>query len=221
MNDGAGKSMTYTINCKLVKNVRLITYTLVLLLVVATSPRLYASGHSAVGSPFSLKDTLWDRAADGTGIKPELLYAFALQETREMNEQGMAVPDPFVIRYKNTVSRFENFDDAKEHLDYLISQPETNLKRLDIGIMQFNAGWHDHRVEKLSDFLVPQIAIRAAAELLAEIKKTTTDPVFMLGRYHSYTPELTIRYGSSVQGIYCRLITFNDLEICGGIYGQK
>ena len=58
-------------------------------------------------------------------------------------------------------------------------------------------------------------------ELLAEIKKTTSDPVFMLGRYHSYTPELTIRYGSSVQGIYCRLITFNDLEICGGIYGQK
>jgi hypothetical protein len=87
--------------------------------------------------------------------------------------------------------------------------------------MQFNAGWHRHRVEQLSDFLVPGLAIRAAADLLAEISQHTDDPVSWIGRYHSYTPELTIYYGTTVQGIYWRMINSVDLQICGGLYGQK
>jgi hypothetical protein len=170
---------------------------------------------------FDLKGTMWESASEGTGIKPELLYAVSLQESRTMAGSGLAAPDPFVIRYGNDVKRFKSYQEAKTYLDTLTADADINLKRLDIGLMQFNAGWHRHRVEQLSDFLVPGLAIRAAADLLAEISQHTDDPVSWIGRYHSYTPELTIYYGTTVQGIYCRMINSVDLQICGGLYGQK
>lgn len=181
----------------------------------------YLHADTSKNFSFKLKGTMWEAASEGTGINPELLYAVALQESRTLTKPGLAAPDPFVIRYGNDVKRFEGYQDAKIYLEELVSKPGINLKRLDIGLMQFNAGWHRHRVEQLSDFLVPGLAIHAAAELLAEIAEHTDDPVSWIGRYHSYTPELTFKYGSSVQGIYCRMIDMKDLKICGGIYGQK
>lgn len=194
---------------------------IVVLMVVSAFQSGYACASNTDHDSFGLSGTMWESAARGTGIKPELLYAIALQESRELNDQGLAVPDPFVIRYGNQVERFDGFTEARAYLTELLARPETKLKRLDIGLMQINAGWHRHRVEELSDLLVPGLAIHAAANLLAEIAQGTSDPVRLLGRYHSYTPELTMKYGSSVQGIYCRLVNNNDLEICGGVYGLK
>lgn len=207
--------------CKMVKKHPLITPLLVGLAVVTSLQSGYAGASNVDHDSFGLSGTMWETATEGTGIKPEILYAVALQESRELNEQGLAVPDPFVIRYGNQVERFDGFPEARNYLQKLLAQPDIKLKRLDIGLMQINAGWHRHRVEELSDLLVPGLAIRAAATLLSEIAQSTSDPVRLLGRYHSYTPELTLKYGSSVQGIYCRLVNNNDLEICGGVYGLK
>lgn len=205
----------------MLQNCTFITSCLYVLTVVLGLGSGYSFASQKTNAPFELSGTMWDSAAEGTGINPELLYAIALQESRKLNRNGLAAPDPFVIRYGSHVERFSNYFSAKTYLDKLISKPDINLKRLDIGLMQMNAGWHSHRVEELGDFLVPGIAIHAAANLLAEISEHTKDPVSRLGRYHSYTPELTYKYGSSVQGIYCRLIEDRDLSICGGIYGRQ
>lgn len=203
------------------KNLLRTTSSLCAAMVVCALNSGYLLADQAEGFSFDLRETMWESASEGTGIKPELLYAISLQESRTLTGSGLAAPDPFVIRYGNDVKRFKGYQEAKTYLDTLTDDTDINLKRLDIGLMQFNAGWHRHRVEQLSDFLVPGLAIRAAADLLAEISQHTDDPVSWIGRYHSYTPELTFKYGSSVQGIYCRMINTDDLQICGGLYGQK
>lgn len=200
---------------------QVITSVALVLAVVGGFQSSFAFASNGNETRFGLSGTMWESAAKGTGIKPELLYAVALQESRELNDQGLAVPDPFVIRYGNQVERFDGFLEARSYLNELLARPGVKLKRLDIGLMQINAGWHRHRVEELTDLLVPGLAIRAAANLLSEIALNTSDPVTLLGRYHSYTPELTMKYGSSVQGIYCRLIQMEDIQMCGALYGQR
>jgi len=213
--------MTYRNQFKMLQKIPRITATLGLLLVVLPLTTGYSFARNQGNASFELSGTIWDSASEGTGVKPELLYAVALQESRKMVGKGMAAPDPFVIRYGNQVDRFDSYAEARNFLEALTGRPDTILKRLDIGLMQINAGWNGHRVEQLSDFLVPGIAIKSAANILAEIAEHTSDPVSRIGRYHSYTPDLTAKYGSAVQGIYCRLIENNDLDICGGIYGQQ
>lgn len=205
----------------MLKKVTHITLGLCLPTVVLLLLSGYSLANEALNVPFELSGTIWESASEGTGVKPELLYAIALQESRKSGGKGLAVPDPFVIRYGSQVERFSGFAEARDHLSKLISRPDINMKRLDIGLMQMNAFWQSHRAEELSDFLVPGIAIKAAANLLAEIAEHTDDPVSRIGRYHSYTPELTMNYGSQVQAIYCRLINNRDLTICGGIYGAQ
>src|SRR5690554_2055196 len=136
--------MTYTRKGKILKNYRKITVALVVLAVVIGGQSGYS--FAAGNSDFSLElsDTMWESAAMGTGVRPEVLYAIALQESRMMSEQGLAVPDPFVIRYGNHVKRFKEFVEARDYLGELIARPGTKLKRLDIGLMQINAGWHRH-----------------------------------------------------------------------------
>lgn len=199
----------------------LITALLTVPAVVFLVSPAYSVASGSHDAPFELSGTMWETAALGYRATPELLYAIALQESRKATGGGLAAPDPYVLRYGNQVQRFESYIEAKTALDALTADPTTNLKRLDIGIMQINAGWHRERVEELGDLLVPGIAAHVAAQLLDEIATHTDDPVSWIGRYHSYTPELTYTYGTSVQRIYCGLVRNRDLDVCGGTYGTK
>ena len=122
-----------------------------------------------------------------------------------MTGRETVAPDPYVLRYGDDVYRMGSFVEAADQLFMLTNDPAFNPRLLDIGMLQVNAHWHGHRVANLSDLLIPSVAIKVGAEILAEAQKSTSDPVLQMGRYHSYTPALAQRYGTQALFIACQL----------------
>lgn len=172
---------------------------------------------SSIANAVELKGTIWEKASV-PGVDPALLYAVALVETRKARDDGLAAPRPYILRAGSRVIEFPTYDKAARHLTRIMAQ-DVPAHTLDIGMMQINPKWHGHRVEHLSDFLIPSIAIRVASEILQEAMSSTDDTVIGIGRYHSYTNNKALRYGSDVVHIACRIGWKNDA--CSRILAQN
>lgn len=167
------------------------------------------------GHAINLDGTIWERAA-APGIDPYLLYAVALVESRALSQPGKSAPRPFVIRVGNQVHNFDHYAEAARALEQLVKKTH-NPKKIDVGMMQINLGWHGHRVDRDTDLLIPAIGIHIASEILKEAMASTHDTLIGVGRYHSYTPHRATRYGSDVVHIACQIGWKNDacLDILG------
>lgn len=150
------------------------------------------------------ENTIWWASHD-YGVNPADLYAIALMESRILTGKSTVAPDPYVLRYGDSVYRLDSFVEAADQLYILTSNPSFNPRLLDVGMLQVNAHWHGHRVSDLSELLIPSVAIKVGSEILAEAQNSTSDPILRLGRYHSYTPSLAQSYGTQALFIACQL----------------
>lgn len=159
----------------------------------------------AVGDTVDLSDSLWSRASV-PGTPPILLYAVALQESRLLHN-GAARPDPLVIRKGSTVYRFTDYQLAKQRLSELVGDgDESTLRSIDVGILQVNLFWHGSKVEEYSDLLIPANNIWVGSQVLSDAMRSSKENTTIgVGRYHSWTEQRAINYGSSVVRMACAM----------------
>lgn len=173
---------------------------------------VYCASMSMSAFAASLEGTVWDEST--RKIAPELLYAIALQESRHLHGAKVQ-PRPWIIRHKDEVHEKDSYWEAVDTLHSLLDEG-ADPKAIDVGLMQVNLGWHQHRIEQPMELLIPAINISVAEEILMEARRSSPSTVLGLGRYHSYTPKLAEEYGERVVGIACRLgHRFSQKEIAG------
>ena len=144
-----------------------------------------------------LKDSYWEDVARERGLDPAILYSVALKEARLPNHEGDARPYPWTLRSSNGGKRFNTYEEAKHALiQALLTDPPKNI---DIGIMQINWHYHNHRVNSALDLLDPKTAIQVGADILIEaIQSRPGDLAIGIGRYYSSNDERARQYGEEV-----------------------
>lgn len=153
----------------------------------------------------------WEDVGARVGIDSLLLYAVALAESAKRQELNMISPWPLAIRQGLT----SHYPTSKAAADHLLAQLLDNaaLHELDIGLMQINLGWHEHRVDDPLDLLDAEANLALGAEILAEALRSAPDDMLLgIGRYHSWQDDRARWYGERVLTIYDNLKTEKEVR---------
>ena len=148
-----------------------------------------------------LSGTVFEKVGLEKNIDPHLLYAVALAESAYSpvkNARG-AAPYPWTLRLPNKPIYAPSKAHATEELFKVLKYTSS----VDVGLMQINWRWHKHRVKRPEDLLDPLTNVRIGADILLEnIRRSPSDLVAALGRYHSHSFKKRNQYGLTVYYIY-------------------
>lgn len=171
------------------------------------------AGQPAVASDFSVRGTIFERAADHHGVDPVLLYSVALAESAYRRGTGSISPWLWTLRSSEGARYLESQELAQQELSDLISRRGEKVS-VDIGPMQVNLYWQGHRVEDPLQLLDVETNFFTGAEILAEaISSAPGDLELGVGRYHHWEEEPRTRtYGRRVLSIYRQLTGKNFLD---------
>jgi len=149
---------------------------------------------------FTLKNSIFETVAKNYNIDPTLLYAIAITESATGKGGGNIAPHPYVFRSLDGPKFFE----SKAELSTIL----LTTTNIDIGMMQINLKYHPQPAPlRLLD---PQYNLSVAAQYLIETMSSTKDPVIGVGRYHSWTNDRAVWYGTRVWQTYRNLKRIND-----------
>ena len=154
---------------------------------------------------FDLEGTAWARAAETEGIDPLMLYAVALAESGRSPEPGQIEPWPWALNIEGRPF----FATSREEATNLLAAHHG--KSIDVGLLQVNARWHGHRVDRLELLLDPETNLGVGAAILKEaLALAPGDLTAGIGRYHSARPERAKAYARTVLSIYRHLLHLQD-----------
>jgi len=161
--------------------------------------------HTSIATEhFSLKGSIFESVANQYELDAMLLYAIALTESATGVGEGNISPHPYVFRSSQGAKFFKSKSDAEVELSVLL-KTKVNI---DIGMMQINLKYHPQPAPlRLLD---PQYNLSVAAQYLIETMSSTKDPVIGVGRYHSWTNDRAVWYGTRVWQTYRNLKRIND-----------
>jgi soluble lytic murein transglycosylase-like protein len=129
-------------------------------------------------------ESVWKRVGVAHGIDPLLLYAIALQESRNLFPQGLARPWPWTLNTPSKGGRF--FSDEESARAELQSLLQTDVKNIDIGLMQVNWRWNGHLVNDAIELLDPVKNLEVAAKILRQcVDEQGGDVRKSIARYHT------------------------------------
>lgn len=129
-------------------------------------------------------------------IEWELMYAIALQESGKYLGKGVIAATPYTFNSPDGPRYLKSKQEAKTYLKDLLSRYE-NFE-IDVGTMQLNLKWNNHRVDDLMTLIEPSTNLKVACEVVKESLRSTKDIVLGIGRYHSWNEERSRRYGTRV-----------------------
>lgn len=175
------------------------TKIIVLMIVMSTNTLVYAfPGYQ------------WEKAAQNVGIDPVILYAVALAESASYRGLNMTSPWPYAIRNGSNATYAKSRIEAEQVLNKALQEGEKY--QLDIGLMQINLRWHEHRVNSPDELLDPITNLDIGSRILAEaIQSSPNDLELGIGRYHSWNEERARWYGQRVLSIYRNIL--HELEV--------
>lgn len=113
-------------------------------------------------------------------VPADILYAVALTESGK-DYQGKHLPWPWTLNIAGLGVYCATQDEAKALLLRKISEQPS----IDIGLMQINWRWHQHRFKSFDDALLPMRNLSVGAMILGEQFNDTQDWWKAVGRYHS------------------------------------
>lgn len=152
------------------------------------------------------------KVADEVNVPADILYAIAFTESG-YQYQTTYNPWPWTLNIEGKAYRFSN----RHSMLIKLKQAVNDKQSVDIGIMQVNWRWHEHRFDSLQAALAPYANLKTGAEILAEQYKATGDWWLAVGRYH--TPAQTERsikraerYRQRVKKHWLRIKKFTDIK---------
>ena len=149
----------------------------------------------------NLSGTVFEKVGLEKNIDPHLLYAIALAESAYSpvkNARG-AAPYPWTLRLPNKPI----YAPSKAHATVELFKVLKYTSSVDVGLMQINWRWHKHRVKRPEDLLDPLTNVRIGADILLEnIRRSPSDLVAALSRYHSHSVKKRNQYGLTVYYFY-------------------
>ena len=145
-------------------------------------------------------ESIWLEVSAAHDVDPIILYAIALQESRQLRPDGLLRPWPWTLHVAGQgAMRFDNYQQAA---DKLIEVLESGVTNVDIGMMQINWRWNGHLLPEPTQILIPENNIRLGATILRrELDKGRGDLSIAIGRYHNSAESLGGPYAISVLSI--------------------
>lgn len=130
-----------------------------------------------------------------------ILFAIALAESGRQRKGGQTLPYPWAMNVNGKAFYFASRTEADAHLEQLLAK---SIKP-DIGLMQVNWRYHQHKLGEIRQAFDPWLNLRAGAIVLREAYRATGDWWTAVGRYHSGTPARAEAYRARVLRWYARL----------------
>ncbi|POZ50642.1 transglycosylase SLT domain-containing protein [Methylovulum psychrotolerans] len=157
----------------------------------------YVSADSSV-----LKESLWAKASQLAGVRPNTLYSIALQESGMRWHDHTFRPWPWTIHVnqggigiKSGPYRYPTKDVAVKALTAMLEQGVNNI---DVGLMQVNIRWNGHRIKDKKLLMEPAVNIMVAAGILKDIH-VGNDVRLAVARYHSFNAGRGAAYSTKVK----------------------
>ncbi len=116
------------------------------------------------------------------GIPAQLFYAVALTESRRAIVSGRTIPWPWSLNMAGQSLRFPTRKAAWQALRTFLDQ---GVRRVDIGLMQINWGYHAKRLGNPWRALDPYHNLRVGAQILLAEYRRSGDWMEAAGRYHN------------------------------------
>ncbi|MBA1445572.1 MAG: transglycosylase SLT domain-containing protein [Chromatiales bacterium] len=116
------------------------------------------------------------------GIPTQLFYAVALTESRWATSSGRTLPWPWSLNVAGQAMRFPSRKAAWQALRTFLDQGK---RRVDIGLMQINWGYHAKRFGDPWQALDPYHNLRVGAQILQNEYHRSDDWLEAAGRYHN------------------------------------
>jgi len=149
-----------------------------------------------------LKQSLWAKASQLAGVRPNTLYGIALQETGMRWRDRTFRPWPWTIYVnqggigiKSGPYRYPTKEVAVKALTAMLDQGVTNI---DVGLMQVNIRWNGHRVRDKKLLMDPGVNIMVAAGILKDVH-VGNDLRLAVARYHSFNAGRGAAYSTKVK----------------------
>ena len=130
-----------------------------------------------------------------------ILFAIALVESGRQRKDGQTLPYPWAMNVNGQPFYFASRQEADAHLERNLAAGE----KPDIGLMQVNWRYHQHKLGDIRQAFDPWLNLRAGAIVLREAYRATGDWWTAVGRYHSGTPARAEAYRARVLRWYARL----------------
>lgn len=177
-----------------------------LLIIIAITTSVFHSALLQAGG--ILSGSIWEAVAESRIFTPEILYSVALKESRRLTGAGKAAPYPWTLRTKQGGKVYPDKSSAIQALKQALT--DNTPRQLDIGLMQINLHYHQHRINRPEDLLDPAISIVIAADILEESIKLHPDDIALgIGRYYTSDSALARQYGADVLRIADQLSRLN------------
>lgn len=169
---------------------------------------IFTSATAANSQTFSnqLNNSPFGEAGRKYGIDPYLIYSIALVESAfSSGEKGFVKPHKYAVRSSLGAEYPATKREAEKALRKHI-EGTTNLRTVDVCLMQVNLGWNGHRVSTPDDLLNIDTCIDTGAAILKDTLNSTSDLYVAIGRYHTWSdPKAAQKYAAKV------IRTYNNL----------
>jgi len=130
------------------------------------------------------------------GVPAGLLLAIALTESRWHKKKEVG-PWPWTLNIAGSGRFYETKEDMLDDLSVALFEGKRSI---DIGEMQLNLVWQNHRFEKITDMANPLDNLNIAAIILLENRKRCGgDWWCAVGAYHSSNSERARKYVARVK----------------------
>jgi hypothetical protein len=129
--------------------------------------------------------------------KDHILLALGFTEAGRAMPDGLFTVWPWTVNVEGEGRYFGSKAAAVEHVRAALAR---GARSIDVGCLQVNLRWHPKAFEDLETAFEPAANVAYAARHLAALRRTESDPVRAIGRYHSSIREAQEAYLSRVEG---------------------
>lgn len=141
--------------------------------------------------------------ASRSGVPAEVLFAIAMSESGQAGQ-----PWPWTLNVAGEARRFASRTEAWRALRRLAGQ---GIRRIDIGVMQIDWGFHAARFGTLWEALDPEVNLGVAAAILCSEWQRSGSLAAAIAHYHSADPQSGQHYLARVRG-FVRQTQVDGLE---------
>ncbi len=135
------------------------------------------------------------------GLPEGMMTSISLVESGRRAPDGTHQAWPWTINAEGRGYYFATRQEAVDAVRRLLAQGKRSI---DIGCMQINLRYHPRAFTSVEEAFDPMSNVAYAAYFLRNLESRSADWMQAIGRYHSFSPSLNVRYSARVQAVWER-----------------